>query len=88
MNRDDSFEDLRTLFAADLNEKLKGLQAALRDANWDEVGAIAHKISGTAKSFGFPEVSSVAADLERSSEAKSLDRSAELVKKISDLAVL
>ncbi len=88
MNRDDGFEYLRTLFAADLLEKLKALEDALRDADWDEVSAIAHKIRGTAKSFGYPEVSNVAADLENSSEYKSLEHSAALVKKISDLVVL
>ncbi len=88
MTRDDGFEDLRTLFTADLLEKLKALEAAVRDADWDEVSAIAHKIRGTAKSFGYPEVSSVAADLERSSEEKSLEYSASLVKRISDLIVL
>ena len=88
MNRDDGFENLRTLFAADLLEKVETLKAALRDADWDEVNAIAHRIRGTAKSFGYPEISRVAAELEHSADEKSLESSSDLVKKISELIVL
>ena len=88
MSRDDGFENLRTLFAADLAEKIKTLQAAVRDANWDAIGRISHQIIGTAKSFGYPELSVLAAELERSISKKSLEYSADLVKKISDLFVL
>ncbi len=88
MNRDDGFENLRTLFAADLLEKIEALQAALRDANWEGVNSISHQITGTAKSFGYPEISRVAAELEHSAGEKRLDHSIGLVKKISDLIVL
>ena len=88
MKKDDGFENLKTLFAADLKEKIQILQAALRDANWDGVNLISHQISGTAKSFGYPEISRFAAELEHLADEKSLDRSMGLVKKISDLIVL
>ena len=88
MNRDDSFENLKTLFAAELAEKIKTLQAAVRDANWDTIGRISHQIRGTAKSFGYSEVSVLAAELEQAVAQKSLDYSADLVKRISDLFVL
>ena len=55
MTRDDGFEELRTMFAEDLAEKVKALQAALANSNWDCITKISHQIGGTAKSFGFPE---------------------------------
>ncbi len=88
MSRDDSFEDLRTLFAADLLKKVKALQAALRDANWDQIDRISHQIIGTAESFGYPEISAVASELQQSASEKRLDSSEDLLKKISDLIVL
>jgi HPt (histidine-containing phosphotransfer) domain-containing protein len=88
MNRDDGFEELRTMFAEDLAEKIKALQAALTDSNWESIVKISHQIGGTAKSFGYPEISAAAHELERSSGKISLEEAAVLVKKISELFVL
>ncbi len=88
MNRDDGFEKLRTLFAADLSEKIRALEVALRAAEWNEVSSISHQIKGTAKSFGYPEISSVAAEIEDSASKRSLEYTEGLVKRISDLIVL
>ncbi len=88
MKRDEGFENLRTIFAADLAEKLKALDAALKAAKWDEVSVISHQITGTAKSFGYPEISGVAAELEHSARRMSLEYCTTLLKKISDLIVL
>ena len=88
MSRDDGFERLRNLFTADLAEKIKSLEAALREAKWDEVNLISHQITGTAKSFGYPEISSVASELEDSVPRRSIQKASDLVKRISDLIVL
>ncbi len=88
MTRDDGFEELRTMFAEDLAEKVKALQAALANSNWDCITKISHQIGGTAKSFGFPEISAAAHELERSSRKISLEEAAVLVKKISQMFVL
>jgi HPt (histidine-containing phosphotransfer) domain-containing protein len=88
LNRDEGFENLKTLFAADLAEKITALQAALRDANWDGVRSISHQITGTARSFGYPEISGIAGELEHSAGEMSLEHSMGLVKRISDLIVL
>ena len=76
------------MFAADLAEKIKTLHCAVDDADWEVIGRVSHQIGGTAKSFGFPEISTVASELEQSVGNKSLEYSAGLVKKISDLFVL
>jgi HPt (histidine-containing phosphotransfer) domain-containing protein len=88
MSRDDGFEELKTLFAEDLAEKIKALQAAVTDSDWNAISKISHQIGGTAKSFGYPEISAMAHELERSAQKISLEDAAELVKKISGMFVL
>ena len=93
MKRDETFEKLKSLFIADLKEKIKTLLGTIGDANlangvcdWETVDKIAHQIKGTAKSFGYSEISTVADELERSVAKKSLEYSAGLIEKISDLS--
>ncbi len=93
MKRDETFEKLKSLFIADLKEKIKTLLRTIDDTNlangtcdWETVDKIAHQIKGTAKSFGYSEISTVADELERSVEKKSLEHSGSLIKKISDLS--
>lgn len=88
MSQDYSFEDLKNLFCADLGEKVKSLEAAVSTGNWETVGRISHQIKGTAKSFGFAEISYLAAELEQSAAQKKPEYSADLVRKISDRSVL
>ncbi|HUI31632.1 MAG TPA: Hpt domain-containing protein [Candidatus Acidoferrales bacterium] len=88
MSNDEGFEHLKTLFHDDMAEKIKALQSAVVDSNWDAVGRLSHQIGGTAKSFGYPEISTMAHELERSVRKISLGEVADLVKKISDALVL
>ncbi len=88
MSDDSGFEELRNLFAEDLAEKIKTLQTALVNSNWDTICKISHQIGGTAKSFGYPEISTTAHELERSVGKISLQDAAVLVNKISEMSVL
>ncbi len=88
MNGDDGFEELRTLFAEDVAAKIKTLQVALTDSDWDAIDRILHQLGGTAKSFGYPEISVTARELERSVRKISLEEAAVFIKKISDMFVL
>jgi len=88
VSRDDGFEELKTLFAEDLAVKIKSLQVAVSDSDWDAISRISHQIGGTAKSFGYAEISAVAHELERSARKISLEDAGELVKKISGMSVL
>ena len=85
---DEGFEELKTLFTEDMAEKIRSLQKAVADSNWDAISRISHQIGGTAKSFGYPEISTFAHELERSAGKISLEDAAGLVKKISDIFVL
>jgi len=88
LKTEDSFESLKTLFETDLAEKIRVLETAICDANWETIGRVSHQISGTAESFGYPDITDVAVELERSVGKRSLDYSADLVKRISELFVL
>ena len=88
MIEDEGFERLRVLFAEDMAEKVRSLRSLMREANWPEIGKIAHQIGGTARSFGYPEISDVANELERSTGRISLEEATLLVDKISEKFVL
>jgi len=93
LKRDKAFEKLKSSFAKDLAEKVKALQKAVtgthpinKTCDWEMVGRIAHQIKGTARSFGYSEISIVADELEQSVGKKSLEYTTGLVRRISDLS--
>ncbi|MGO9482882.1 MAG: Hpt domain-containing protein [Candidatus Kryptoniota bacterium] len=93
MKKDEAFEKLKGLFTADLKDKIKTLNGVIVGnppvngaCDWETVAQIAHQIKGTARSFGYSEISMVADELERSVAKRSLEYSTSLVKKISDLS--
>lgn len=47
------------------------LQQALDDANWQAISAIAHRVKGSAGSFGYPKLTEYAATLEYSAKQSS-----------------
>jgi len=93
LKKDKAFESLKKSFAADLEGKVKTLQLTIADSNfggkkcdWETIFRIAHQIRGTARSFGFSEISMAAGELEQSVAKKSLEHTARLVRRISDLS--
>jgi|GEM_PF-2485153 len=66
----DKLAELRNGFKARLRERVAELEAAVQSASAGEAGgvqrteALAHKLAGTAGSYGFPEVGEAAAELE------------------------
>jgi len=88
LSKDYTFEELKALFAADLSQKMKVLQDAVGNGSWETISRISHQIKGTAKSFGFTNISALAAELEQSIAQNRLELAPGLVKKISDASVL
>jgi len=91
--KDTGFENLKKSFTVDLGEKVKVLRTAVGDfdssskgCDWETVGRIAHQIRGTAKSFGFSEISTTADELEQFAAKRSLEQTVRLVRRISDLS--
>ena len=93
LKKDKTFENLKKSFAADLEGKMMVLQSTLGGSNaegkkcdWESISRIVHQIRGTARSFGFSEISAVADELEQFVAKKSLEHTKRLIRRISDLA--
>ena len=56
----DPLEALKPLFIARCGEDLAGLRQAQKEGDTSEVKRLAHRLAGSAGSFGFPEISRLA----------------------------
>ncbi len=81
-------QDLRARFSGRLRERVLQLRESLEATAAEESGALAraeslaHRLSGTAGSYGFPEVSRLAGELELVLRGSSFDpaRASELMR--------
>ncbi len=53
-------------FVGGLDSRMTELRKEVDLENWEQVGALAHKIKGAASSYGFTELANAAKDLESS----------------------
>jgi len=80
-------------FVASLSERATELEQAVTDGNRDAVKFISHKLAGVATTFGYPEISRSAAELETlvvkgaTSLQQQADELAELCRSVSENAV-
>lgn len=65
--------ELKRRFLAQAPDRLAQIRDAWGRGDIDEVHRINHKLCGVAGTFGFPEVSDIAADLEEAIETKGAD---------------
>lgn len=65
------FRKLVQSFVDNLPQVQFELQQALDDADWQQVSAIAHRVKGSAGSFGYPKLTEYAATLEYSAKQSS-----------------
>jgi HPt (histidine-containing phosphotransfer) domain-containing protein len=56
--------ELVDLFVAEVPDRLAQLQSALENRNWPELARFAHQWKGAGGSYGFPQLTPVAAHLE------------------------
>ena len=56
----DRLAALKPLFVARCGEDLAGLRRAKKEGDTLEIGRLAHRLAGSAGSFGFPEISRLA----------------------------
>ena len=71
-------EELMEIFRDSTVANKDKLTAALSDKDWSEVRATAHTIKGSAASFGFPELSNVAARLQSVLDKEQVGQASEL----------
>jgi CheY-like chemotaxis protein/HPt (histidine-containing phosphotransfer) domain-containing protein len=63
--KDESFAQLVELFVRELGEDLASLRALFVEDKRSDLGRLAHQLKGSCGSYGFPELSRRAAELER-----------------------
>jgi signal transduction histidine kinase/CheY-like chemotaxis protein/HPt (histidine-containing phosphotransfer) domain-containing protein len=61
---DPEYQALRNHFIQELPERLASIQAALAEADWQALKSRAHQLKGVAGSFGYPDTSRVAGEIE------------------------
>jgi histidine phosphotransfer protein HptB len=62
---DEDLGELITLFVDEIPLRIESLLEAAHDADWEGVRRLAHQLKGAGGSYGFQEVTEVAAHLER-----------------------
>ncbi len=75
---DVNFQDLVRRFVARLPKMRDEINQALAKGDLKVVNSVAHKLKGLGGSFGFPEITRVAADVEQLSEGHSSDLRSDL----------
>jgi len=65
---DPELDELRREFLAEAAEKVREIETALESASIDRVTYLAHQLKGSGGSYGFKQISSVAAELEKTAE--------------------
>ncbi len=75
---DPEYEALAKQFREELPDRLAALQEMTDNQQWEDLRRLAHKLKGVASSFGLPEVTRIAADLDRECQASCVDAQAVL----------
>ncbi len=70
---DASFREIVEQFLQGLGERIRGMEQALRDANFDALRMAAHQLKGSGGGYGYPQLSHQASELERLALKRSLD---------------
>lgn len=65
LSSDEDLVELVQLFIDELPSRLVQLQQALEDGRWNELARFAHQLKGAGGSYGFPQLTPVAARLEQ-----------------------
>lgn len=64
--RDEDLAELVEMFVDELPDRLETLKSQFENSQWDELRRTAHQLKGAAGSYGFDQVTPLAARLERS----------------------
>ncbi len=85
LNEDPEFQQLSESFADTLKYYATRLKDAKNKQNWKEMQSLAHKLKGTAGSFGFPKIGTIAAALEKQLKVENNDAAIPLAKELLEL---
>jgi hypothetical protein len=87
----DGYQEIRESYQASLAERIGELAGAIAQERWGQVAAIAHMLSGSAASFGFPGVTRQAALVEAAAlraDPQEARRGVEQMLALEELAAL
>jgi HPt (histidine-containing phosphotransfer) domain-containing protein len=65
LSREADLVDLIELFVEELPERVVRMKQAAGEENWQEVGRLAHQLKGAGGSYGFPQLTAAAWQVER-----------------------
>ncbi len=82
-------EDLRDIveeFVAGLPTRLEEIAQAYEKLDWEELVTLAHRMKGAAGSYGYPDISTICADMEDKSRAHRADEFVRQIEQLQELA--
>jgi HPt (histidine-containing phosphotransfer) domain-containing protein len=83
---DSELLELLAPYIAELPSRAAALETSLERRDWPALATLAHRLKGTAGSFGFPLITDAARELEDAVAAeRALDSVRELVQAVADL---
>lgn len=86
LGSDPDLADLVEMFVEEMPERLASFLTPFQQQNWQELRRAAHQIKGAAGSYGFPQISAMAAELEEAvSDPPQPEQLAELVERLVNL---
>ena len=83
---DPDLQDIVEEFVAALPERVEELKRAYEALDWDQLTMLAHRLKGASGSYGYPDLSAVAANMEQSFRGQQADTFAEWAKYIEAYA--
>lgn len=75
LSNDADLAELIELFVQELPERLANLERCLDQGNWPELARFSHQLKGAGGSYGFPQLTPVAAQLEQLAKQAVADNS-------------
>lgn len=67
---DPGLRDIVEEFIAGLDRRLDELQSAYEALDWEQLAMLAHRLKGASGSYGYPELSTLAAEMEAAFRAQ------------------
>ena len=83
---DPDLRDIVEEFVAALPERVEELRRAYEALDWDQLTMLAHRLKGASGSYGYPDLSAVAANMEQSFRGQQADGFAEWARYIEAYA--
>lgn len=85
VREDADFAEIVQIFVEGLDGRLKDMETALRQSDWDALRVSAHQLKGAGGGYGYPLLTERAAELEIMAKAQVLEECMDAVADLKDL---